>query len=143
LPIVLLLYTCSPNRMKNMLLLLASLLFYAWGEPVYIVLIIAATIADYCFGLLLDKSEYHPVKRKIIFTVSILVNLGVLGFFKYVDFVIVNVNELIGTTIPLLKLPLPIGISFYTFQSISYIVDVYRREVRAQRSWLDFATYIS
>lgn len=143
LPIVLLLYYISPSRIKNAVLLIASLIFYAWGEPVYIVLMMLATMADYTFGLLLSNPKYSPLKRKFIVSASIAVNLGVLGFFKYADFVIGNLNTVLGTAVPLLELPLPIGISFYTFQSISYIIDVYRKEAEAQRNWLDFATYIS
>lgn len=143
LPITLIIYYISPKRIKNVVLLVASLVFYAWGEPVYIVLIILATIGDYIFGLLLSSPNYSPLKRRIIVAASVAMNVGVLGFFKYADFLINNLNTIFSTSIPLLELPLPIGISFYTFQSISYIIDIYRRDAEAQRSWLDFATYIS
>lgn len=143
LPAVLLVYYVSPKRLKNLVLLLASLVFYAWGEPVYIVLMLFATIGDYVFGLLLSSPKHSPLRRKLIVAASIAINLGVLGFFKYADFLISNLNSLLGTSMPLLDLPLPIGISFYTFQSISYIIDVYRRDAEAQRNWLDFAAYIS
>ena len=143
LPILLFIYYVSPKRVKNVVLLVASLVFYAWGEPVYIVLMIFATIGDYVFGLLLSSPTYGAMKRKLIVVASVAINVSVLGFFKYADFLIINLNTAWGTSIPLLELPLPIGISFYTFQSISYIIDVYRRDVEAQRNWIDFATYIS
>lgn len=143
LPILLFIYYVSPKRLKNVVLLVASLVFYAWGEPVYIVLMIFATIGDYVFGLLLSSPTYGAMKRKLIVVASVTMNISVLGFFKYADFLIVNINTAWGTSIPLLELPLPIGISFYTFQSISYIMDVYRRDVEAQRNWIDFAAYIS
>ncbi len=143
LPAVLILYYCAPRRMRNLILFVMSLVFYAWGEPVYIVIMLVSTVTDYCFGLLLDKPNMTAVKRKGIVVCSIIVNLLVLSFFKYADFLIQNVNALAGTDIPLMELPLPIGISFYTFQSMSYIIDVYRGTARAQRNWIDFGTYIA
>lgn len=143
LPFVLLIYNLSPWRVKNGLLFLASLVFYAWGEPVYIVLMLFSTLTDYLFGLMLDKPGKSESSRKAVLVLSVIVNLGVLGFFKYADFLIDNVNALLGTSIPPTDLPLPIGISFYTFQSMSYIIDVYRRQAKAQRNWIDFATYVS
>lgn len=143
LPIVLIIYYISPSRMRNLVLLIASLVFYAWGEPVYIVLMLFATMGDYIFGLLLSNPKRRPLSRKLIVAASVSVNLGVLGFFKYADFIINNINDVIGTSLPLLDLPLPIGISFYTFQSISYMIDIYRGDAKAQRNWLDFAAYIS
>lgn len=120
-----------------------SLVFYAWGEPVYIVIMLVSTLTDYCFGLLLDKPNMTSVKRKGIVACSVIVNLMLLSYFKYADFLIQNVNALIGTNIPLTELPLPIGISFYTFQSMSYIIDVYRGTAKAQRNWIDFGTYVA
>lgn len=143
LPAVLLLYSISPWRIKNLVLFVASLIFYAWGEPIYIVLMLLSTVTDYFFGLLLSRPKLSGATRKWILTASIAINLGVLGFFKYADFVIENINSAFGTSIPMTDLPLPIGISFYTFQSISYMIDVYRRTAQAQRNWLDFATYIA
>lgn len=143
LPAVLLLYYLSPWRIKNLMLFLASLVFYAWGEPIYIVLMLFSTLTDYLFGLLLDKPGISTRGRRIVLLSSVIVNLSVLGFFKYADFLIDNVNAALGTSIPATDLPLPIGISFYTFQSMSYIIDVYRRQARAQRSWIDFATFVS
>ncbi len=142
LPAVLLLYYVSPRRPRNAILLAASLVFYAWGEPVYIALMLFSTCTDYIFGLLLDRKDGQR-KRRWVLGASVAVNLSVLGFFKYADFAVGTVNGWFGTDIPLLELPLPIGISFYTFQSMSYIFDVYRGHAKAQRSWLDFAAYVS
>ncbi|WP_256761674.1 MBOAT family protein [Cohnella sp. WQ 127256] len=143
LPAVLLLYYCSPWRIKNLILFLASLVFYAWGEPVYIVIMLISTVTDFIFGLLLSNSKRSPVWRKTIVVSSVIVNLGLLSYFKYADFLINNVNELLGTQIPLTELALPIGISFYTFQSMSYIIDVYRGTAKAQRNWIDFGTFVA
>lgn len=120
-----------------------SLIFYAWGEPVYIVIMLVSTLTDYSFGLLLDKPNMSSVKRKGIVLCSIIVNLMLLSYFKYADFLIHNINTLLGTDIPLTELPLPIGISFYTFQSMSYIIDVYRGTAKAQRNWIDFGTFVA
>jgi alginate O-acetyltransferase complex protein AlgI len=143
LPIVLTLYYCSPRKIRNLILFLMSLIFYAWGEPVYIVIMLVSTLTDYTFGLLLDKPNMSSVKRKGIVVCSIIVNLMLLSYFKYADFLIHNVNSLFGMDIPLTELPLPIGISFYTFQSISYIIDVYRGTAKAQRNWIDFGTFVA
>ncbi|NIK71297.1 MBOAT family protein [Paenibacillus sp. BK720] len=143
LPSVLLLYWLSPRRGKNLILFLASLVFYAWGEPVYIVIMLISTVTDYSFGLLLSKPEWGPKRRKAIVVASVIVNLALLSYFKYADFAILNVNALLGTDIPLTELALPIGISFYTFQSMSYMIDVYRGTAKAQRNWIDFGTFVA
>lgn len=143
LPAVLLLYFSSPWRIKNLVLFAASLIFYAWGEPIYIAIMLLSTVTDYCFGLLLSRPNMSAGKRKGIVVFSIIINLALLGFFKYADFLIHNVNALLGTSIPPTDLPLPIGISFYTFQSMSYIIDIYRGTAKAQRNWLDFGTFVA
>ncbi len=143
LPAVLLLYYASPRRTRNLLLFVTSLFFYAWGEPIYIVIMLVSTLSDYFFGLLLDRQDFSVTKRKVIVALSVTVNLALLSFFKYADFLIQNINGLFGTEIPLTELPLPIGISFYTFQSMSYIIDVYRGTAKAQRNWIDFGAYVS
>ena len=129
--------------MRNFILFFMSLIFYAWGEPVYIVIMLISTLTDFRFGLLLDQPNMSSVKRKGIVACSIIVNIMLLSYFKYADFLIHNVNALLGTDIPLTELPLPIGISFYTFQSMSYIIDVYRGTAKAQRNWLDFGTFVA
>lgn len=143
LPAVLAIYYVSPWRIRNLILFLSSLVFYAWGEPVYIVIMLLSTITDYGFGLLLSRPSLSKVQRKWIVVSSMIINLGLLSYFKYADFLIQNINELLGTHIPLTELPLPIGISFYTFQSMSYIIDVYKGTSKAQRNWIDFGTFVA
>ena len=124
LPITLALYFLMPTRaLKNYLLLAVSLLFYAWGEPVYVFLMIASIFANWFFAILIDRT---PRERKRLFLIlSLIVNLGILGFFKYESFLAANINNLFGTQlIPDLELPLPIGISFFTLQAVSYVIDV-------------------
>ena len=120
LPIFMICYFLVPRKMKNLVLFLGSLVFYAWGEPVYIFLMLFSTISDYVWGRLIE--EYRGKDHSRIFLLcSIGINLFILGFFKYADFLMQTVNTVFGTSIPLLKLPLPIGISFYTFQTLSLI----------------------
>ncbi len=142
LPIFFICYYVAPGRMKNFILLLGSLFFYAWGEPVYILLMLFSTLSDYVHGRLIEK--YRGGGRAKLFLVSsVLINLLVLCFFKYADFLIQTVNVLLGTSIPPLNLPLPIGISFYTFQTMSYTIDVYRGEAEVQRNLLDFGVFVT
>ena len=142
LPIVLILYFIVPKAGKNAVLLLASLFFYAWGEPVYVVLMIASIIIGYISGLLIEAFRARGLS-KVFLVISIIINLGFLGYFKYADFFIENFNALTGLSVPLLRLALPIGISFYTFQILSYVVDVYRGEVKAQRNIISLGAYIA
>lgn len=142
LPCVLLVYFLVPKRAKNAVLFVFSLLFYAWGEPVYVGLMIFSTILDYSCGRAAEKYR-GTSKAKIALLVSVIVNLSLLGFFKYTDFFIRTVNSVFGCAIPLLNLPLPIGISFYTFQTMSYTIDVYRGDARAQKNILFFGAYVS
>lgn len=145
LPITLALYYASDNRIKNFMLLIASLFFYSWGEPVYIFLMIFSIIVDYIHGLKVEKYINLGKKKKAFkFVVSsAIINLLLLGFFKYSDFLIMNINALFDLHISLLNLPLPIGISFYTFQTMSYTIDIYRGEAKAQKNILNFGTYVS
>ena len=142
LPIFMIMYFVAPGRMKNLILLLGSLLFYAWGEPVYVLLMIFSTVSDYVHGLILGRCK-SKIGRKITLMSSIIINLGVLGFFKYADFLIGTINGLTGANIPLFNLPLPIGISFYTFQTMSYTIDCYRGEAKVQKNFLDFAVFVT
>jgi len=119
------------------------LFFYAWGEPIYIVLMIFSSISDYTHGRLIEKFRDRGNTAKWLVASAVLINLGLLGFFKYGDFLVHNLNWALGTNIPALNLPLPIGISFYTFQTMSYSIDVYRREAPVQRSFIAFATYVT
>lgn len=142
LPIFMIIYFVAPGRMKNIILLLGSLIFYAWGEPVYVGLMLFSTVSDYLHGLAIGACKKQGMKRLFLVT-SILINLGVLGFFKYADFLIQSINTFAGTHIPLLNLPLPIGISFYTFQTMSYSIDCYRGQVRVKKNFLDFAVFVT
>ncbi len=142
LPCVLILYMIVPKNFKNGALLLASLVFYAWGEPVFVVLMMLSIVLGYIFGLLIEK--YRGTKAcKPLMIVSVAISLGFLGYFKYADFFLENVNMLLGVEIPLLRIALPIGISFYTFQLLSYTVDVCRGEVSAQKNLINLAAYIT
>ena len=142
LPAALLLYFLVPRRLKNAALLLASLFFYAWGEPKYVVLMLVSIAQGYLFGLLVEKYRGRNASR-LFLSLSILASLGLLGYFKYADFFLSSVNAATGLSLPLLKLSLPIGISFYTFQVLSYVIDVYRGDTAAQRNFIDLAAYVS
>lgn len=145
LPIALILYYLSPDKFKNIVLLLMSLFFYAWGEPVYVFLMVFSIAIDYILGLKVEKFINLGKKSKALrfVIISAIVNLLLLSFFKYSDFLIVNINVLFDLDISLLELPLPIGISFYTFQTMSYTIDIYRGEAKAQKNILNFGTYVS
>ncbi len=142
LPFFFLLYFLIPKRGKNYVLFLGSLFFYAWGEPVYVLLMLFSTVADYVNGRLIWRYRGKG-RAKFFLILSVAVNLLILCFFKYADFLIQSVNVLAGTDIPLLDLPLPIGISFYTFQTMSYTIDVYRGDTKVQRNILDFGVYVT
>lgn len=145
LPAVLLLYFLAPRRMRNVILFLFSLFFYAWGEPKYVFLMLFSITMDYGVGRLIDKyKKQQDFKRaKGALMISIVMNLGILAFFKYADFLIGSVNGLLGTSFPLPGIPLPIGISFFTFQTMSYTIDVYRGATKVQKNWLNYGTYVS
>ena len=143
LPVVFLLYTVVPSlRVKNVLLIAASLIFYAYGEPAYVLLMIGSSAANYVLALLIDKSG-RPGVRKLILAAAVAANLGVLGFFKYTGFVLESFNALTGLGVPVPQITLPIGISFFTFQALSYVIDVYRRDVPADKNFLHILLYIS
>ena len=141
LPVVLLLYFIAPKCLKNTVLLIASLFFYAWGEPKIVLIMIASILAGYVSGLLIEAFRRKKT-AKIVMIVSVVLQLGCLVYFKYMDFFIGNFNKVFGTEIPLLKIALPVGISFYTFQILSYTVDIYRGE-KAQKNPINLATYIA
>ena len=145
LPITLILYYVVPFKAKNFVLLFFSLIFYAWGEPVYVILMLFSIIINYVSGL---ELEYYiglnDMRRaKIACIVTTVVDLSVLGFYKYYGFVIDNLNVILPFDIPYKELALPIGISFYTFQTLSYVIDVYRGKVEAQHNLIDFGAYVS
>ena len=139
---VLLLYFIVPFKCKNLVLLAASLFFYFYGEPIYTLLMIATILSSYIHGLLIDKFR-GTVWSKVFLWSSVVTSIGALGFFKYSDFFISNVNSIFKTEFSLLGLALPIGISFYTFQTLSYTIDVYRDEAKVQKSPIRLATYVA
>ncbi len=144
LPCVLILYYLVPVKLKNAVLLFSSIFFYAWGEQKKTVFLIISVLLGYVFGLLIEKTRTRGKALPRLFLVlSVVQNLSFLCYFKYTDFFISNINALTGLSIPLLKIALPIGISFYTFQILSYTVDVYRGNVKAQRNFVDLAAYIT
>ncbi|MCI8616594.1 MAG: MBOAT family protein [Lachnospiraceae bacterium] len=140
LPLTLVLYFLSPGRLKNAVLLLASLVFYGWGEPKYVLLMVLSILSGYGFGLLVERYRKKRAGRALC-VISVGISLSFLLCFKYLDFFLENLNRAAGLEISLLGLALPIGISFYTFQIISYTVDVYRGE-RAQRNLIHLAAYV-
>ena len=142
LPAVLILYFLAPFQLKNAVLLVFSLVFYAWGEPKYVFLMIATILLFYICGLLIHKSAQKKWK-KFWLTVSVVIGLTFLGIFKYADFFIESFNAATGISLPLLRLALPIGISFYTFQSMSYTIDLYRGEVPVQKNPISFGAYVT
>ena len=143
LPCVFVLYFLVPMRWKNTMLLLASLFFYAWGEPKFVVFMLASIVQGYVLARLVEKYRADRRRAKLFLTLSLVFSLGLLGYCKYADFFLSGFNALTGLHIPLLRVALPIGISFYTFQILSYVVDVYRGDVKAQRNFIDLAAYIA
>lgn len=141
LPIMLLIYFVVPRKLKNAVMILASLVFFAWGEIRYIFIMLILAVMDFFCGKGINKNEGNKPKQKLYLFIDIGVNLLILFFFKYADFIIANINEILNTQIPLLNIPLPIGVSFNTFQSLSYIIDVYRGTVKCEKSFYNYLTY--
>lgn len=145
LPIVLLLYYVVPKKFKNLFILISGLIFYAWGEPVYVLIMIASTLIDYTAGLLIYKFDNNKKIKLICLLVSLVMNLGLLGVFKYSGFIMQNIDALFGTALfdPKHALPLPIGISFFTFQSMSYTIDMYMGKIKVQKNPISFAAFVT
>lgn len=141
LPCMLLLYFLAPHRMKNAVLFLGSLVFYAWGEPKFVLVMLFSITQSYIFGILIEKCK--GAWKKLHLALTTVLSLGALAYFKYADFFIENFNALTGLSVPLLHIALPIGISFYTFQIISYTVDVYRGQVAAQKNYVNLGAYVA
>ena len=141
-PICLIFYYLTPNRFRNYTLLIFSLIFYAWGEPIYIFLMICSTLVDFINGRLLSKNNNEKTRKRFLI-IAILINLSLLGVFKYADFLIDIVNSIFNLHIGSLNLALPIGISFYTFQTMSYSIDVYRKVVEPETNYFRYLTYVS
>lgn len=143
LPVAVAVYLLSPLKLRNLCLLVVSLFFYGWGEPVYISIMLLSIAVDYTHGLLVERWRDNDRRARMAVASSVLCNLAILVFFKYWDFIAVNVNALTGLSVPVLGLPLPIGVSFYTFQTMSYTIDVYRRDAPVQRSVTAFGAYVT
>ncbi len=143
LPLVLILYFISPKSIKNLTLLLSSLFFYGWGEPKYVFLMMATILCGFFLGLLIEKFRANRALSRSLLVLSAVLFLGALGVFKYADFFISSLSAATGISASLLGIALPIGISFYTFQILSYTIDVYRGEVAAQKNLISLATYVT
>lgn len=143
LPIFLAIYFILPKKLRNFILFIGSLMFYAWGEPIYVSIMIFSTVLDYSCGRIIDSFREHKLIPKLGLCLSLVGNLGMLGFFKYSDFFITNVNNVFGTGWELLQIALPIGISFYTFQTMSYTIDLYRGKIDVQKNIISFGAYVS
>lgn len=143
LPLVLISYYVAPKRLRNTIILLASLIFYAWGEPIYIVLIIVSILINYLGALLIRVHINNKEKSKFIFITILLIDISILFFFKYYGFAIESLGSIIGLDLKVKTIALPLGISFYTFQQISYISDIYMKKAKPQRNLIDFAAYIT
>ncbi|CAG9714836.1 Putative membrane bound O-acyl transferase [Clostridium neonatale] len=142
-PFTLIIYYFSPRKMRNFVILLVSLLFYSWGEPIYINLMLASILIGYIGTIFIDKYKEDKEKSRCILVTTIVIILSTLIFFKYYGFLIDNINLIFGLNLKIRTLPLPLGISFYTFKLISYVVDVYTRKVKVQKNFINFATYVS
>lgn len=143
LPLLIVIYYLVPDKLRNYLLLAASLFFYAWGGPKYLLVMLASIMVNYLCGLAVYKTEGDDNKQKLVIALTVILNLAILGYFKYTDFFISNVNFLFGADIPLRRIVLPIGISFYTFQGMSYVIDVKRHKGEVLKNPLDVALFIS
>ena len=143
LPIILALYFAVPKKAKNIVLFISGFIFYAWGEPFYIIIMIISTLIDYTAGRLMDKFDDREKMRTVFLLVSVIMNLSLLAVFKYSSFFITNINLLFRTSFTDPQLPLPIGISFYTFQSMSYTIDLYMRNIKVQKNIINFTSYVT
>lgn len=143
LPITFLLYYPCPRKFKNLFIMIMGLIFYAWGEPLFIFIMLLSTMVDYTAGLLLHKFDHNNKLRVVFLLLSVIMNLTILGLFKYSGFIIENINHFFGTSITNPELPLPIGISFYTFQSMSYTIDLYKRNIKVQKNFITFMAFVT
>ena len=143
LPIVIGVYYLVPQKGKNLILTLSGILFYAWGEPFYVLIMLLTIAIDYAAGLLMEKFNENKKARLAVLILSVVLNLSFLGVFKYGSFIVQNINGVLGTQIFDPQLALPIGISFYTFQAMSYTIDLYRRQIKVQRNIINFTAYVT
>ncbi|MEG2618227.1 MAG: MBOAT family O-acyltransferase [Bacilli bacterium] len=142
LPTVILVYFLVPKKFKNITLLIFSLFFYFWGEGIYVLLLIFSCIVNYLVALLIEKNKLNK-KKKVYFIISLIFNIGLLIYFKYTNFFIENINSIFSFNISLRNIIMPLGISFFTFQILSYVIDVYKGAVKADKSFIDFTTYVT
>ena len=138
LPITMILYFILPDKFRNIFILLTGLFFYAWGEPKYVVIMLISTAIDYTAGLFINKFNDKRNIQTVCLLVSVIMNLSLLGVFKYSSFIITTINSVFGLHITDPQLPLPIGISFYTFQSMSYTIDLYMKKIKVQKNFFSF-----
>lgn len=144
LPVVLLIYYAVPFKFRNVFLFIANLVFYGWGEPVYVTLMLFSTVVDYTCGYFISKNREHNKRvAKTFLILSVVINLSMLGFFKYAGFIADTLNAIPFFSLPKIEVPLPIGISFYTFQTMSYSIDVYRNDAPMQKNIISFGTYVA
>ena len=143
MPAAFLIYYLTPKKMKNLVILILSLFFYCWGEVRYFPIMLASILVDFMASQMIERHDDNKLVRKAWLTVSMAFNLGMLGFFKYSGFFAENINALTGLSIPVLSVTLPLGISFYTFQTMSYTIDVYRRDVKAEKNIISFGAFVA
>ncbi len=144
IPVVLVAYFCSPHRWRNIVLFAVSLVFYGWGEPTYVFLMLATIAIDYAAGYFIERASGDQKTQKGILISTVIVNLGILFVFKYLGFIVDTLRMIPALSdLPRIELALPIGISFYTFQALSYVIDVYRRDVSAQKNFVNFGAYVT
>ena len=143
LPVTLVIYYIVPKQLRNLFILISGLFFYAWGEPIYVFVLIASTMIDYFAGLVIYKAGDRQALRKVALIISMVMNLSLLGFFKYSNFIIENINNIFGTHYGSPTSLLPIGISFFTFQSMSYTIDLYRKNISVQKNPITFAAFVT
>lgn len=143
LPVALLVYFITPKKLKNFAIMVLSLFFYSWGEPRYFPIMIFSILVDYTVGRAIEAHRENKGLCRLFLAISIVCNLGLLGFFKYTNFFIANLNGLLGLSIQGIQVTLPIGISFYTFQTLSYSIDVYRGKVKAEKNIIDFGAFVT
>ena len=143
MPIVFGIYYLTPRRFKNAVLFVASLIFYSWGEVRYLPLVLLSTLVDYVASLGIERRRAKGFRGRGYLALSLIFNVGSLGFFKYSGFLAENLNALLGTSIPVMAFTLPLGISFYTFQTMSYTIDVYRDDVKVEHNIINFGTYVT
>ena len=142
LPIAMGIYFLTPKKLKNLSLLILSLIFYSWGEPRYFLLMIASIFVDYFISINIEKNNKNKKIKILLLAISIIFNVGILFFFKYINFFIENINSIFNMSLNNVKITLPLGISFYTFQTMSYTIDVFLGKVKAEKNIINFGAFV-